>query len=155
MKIAVVLFNLGGPDKLSSVQPFLFNLFSDKAIIGIINPFRWMIAQIISRRRTKVAKEIYKQINGKSPIVELTKEQAKELEKKLKSAYESEIFIGMRYWHPLISDTVKKVKSYNPDEVVLLPLYPQFSTTTTGSAIKDWYKNANKNGLNVPISTIC
>ena len=79
-KRAIVIFNLGGPDRLSAVQPFLFNLFNDKAIINLPNPIRWIIAKIISKRRAPIAKQIYSEIGGKSPILELTRNQAKELE---------------------------------------------------------------------------
>ena len=155
MRVAVILFNLGGPDKPESVQPFLFNLFQDPAIIGVPQPFRWMLAKLISTRRAPIAQEIYEHIGGKSPLLELTQEQASALETECNDIGEIKAFICMRYWHPMSPETVANVKAYNPDKIVLLPLYPQFSTTTTGSSIKDWLKEARKVGLTVPTIEVC
>ncbi|MCT4634767.1 MAG: ferrochelatase [Rickettsiales bacterium] len=145
-KIAVVVLNLGGPDKLSSVKEFLFNLFYDPAIIRLANPFRWLLAKLISSRREKTAKEIYSQMGGKSTILSATNKQAKSLEielnKKLKDEFK--VFVSMRYWHPFASEIAKKIKVYAPDEILLLPLYPQFSTTTTKSSL-DEFSNLMKN----------
>ena len=135
---AVVLFNLGAPDKLQSVKPFLFNLFNDRAIIDLPNPFRFFLAKFISQVRHNKAKDIYKQIGGKSPLLENTLLQAKALEKELGSAYK--VFTCMRYWHPMIEEVKKEIKNYNPQEIILLPLYPQYSTTTTGSSFNQWYE---------------
>ena len=160
-KVAVVLLNLGGPDKPESVQPFLFNLFNDKAIIGAPQPIRWMIAKLISTRRAPIAQEIYEFIGGKSPLLELTQEQASALEERLNSpnaqspepnTYKS--FICMRYWHPMSAECVSQVKEWGADEVILLPLYPQFSTTTSGSSFEDWDKQAAKQNLSVPTAKI-
>ncbi|MDG1288036.1 MAG: ferrochelatase [Rickettsiales bacterium] len=155
-KIAVVLLNLGGPDKLESVQPFLFNLFNDKAIISAPQPIRWMIAKLISTRRAPIAREIYEYLGGKSPLLELTQEQAVALDKALKTNKKAEYksFLCMRYWHPMSAESVSQVKDWGPDEVILLPLYPQFSTTTTGSSFKDWEKQAKQQGLNVPVARV-
>ncbi|MBL4864688.1 MAG: ferrochelatase [Rhodobiaceae bacterium] len=139
-KIAVVLLNLGGPDGPDAVKPFLFNLFSDPAIIQLPNPFRWLVAKIISSRRAPVARQIYAQIGGKSPIVAETQRQADALEEALRDLGEVRCFLAMRYWHPLSSETAVSVAGFAPDMIVLLPLYPQFSTTTTGSSLKDWFK---------------
>src|SRR6187551_2347942 len=98
-KTAVVLFNLGGPDGTEAVRPFLFNLFSDPAIIGLPNPFRHVLASLISRRRETTAKAIYEELGGKSPIVENTEAQAKALEASLAGHGEVKVFIAMRYWH--------------------------------------------------------
>jgi len=142
-RIAVVLFNLGGPDKPESVQPFLFNLFYDPAIIRLIKPLRWMIAKLISSRRAPIAKENYAYMGGGSPILPLTMAQAKMLEVVLgEQVGEAKVFIAMRYWHPMSRQTAAQVKAYKPDRIVLLPLYPHFSTTTTGSSLKDWDKAA-------------
>lgn len=141
-KKAVVLFNLGGPDKLEAVQPFLYNLFKDPAIISLPNPFRWLLAKFISNRRCSKAKGIYSQIGGRSPIKELTEQQAIALENQLNQEdkdHEYKVFICMRYWHPLVSEVVKEVKAYSPDELILLPLYPQFSASTSGSSLKNWH----------------
>lgn len=155
-KTAVVLFNLGGPDNQDAVRPFLFNLFNDKAIISLPNPFRYLLAKIISSRRAPIAKEIYSHIGGKSPILEETKRQAVLLESALnESECEYKTFIAMRYWKPFTEDAVGQVLEYNPDEVILLPLYPHFSTTTTGSSFNRWNDVAAKKGLNVSTKTIC
>ena len=157
IKRAVVVFNLGGPDKSSSIQPFLFNLFNDAAIINLPKPFRWFFAKLISKRRTPVAKKIYAEIGGGSPLLALTRKQATALENKLNNNknINSKVFVAMRYWHPMILSTAISVKNFDPDEVILLPLYPQFSTTTTGSSLKAW-KIATKNiKLNKPTKAIC
>ncbi len=154
-KIAVVLFNLGGPDQPSSVKPFLFNLFRDPAIIGVPNPFRWMIAKLISTRRAPVAREIYAHLGGKSPLLEQTVKQAEALESSLGDTAEIKCFIAMRYWHPMSDETALNVKKWGADRVVLLPLYPQYSTTTTGSSTKDWHRASKTVGLSVPTLEIC
>jgi protoporphyrin/coproporphyrin ferrochelatase len=154
-RIAVVLFNLGGPDCPDAVQPFLFNLFNDPAIIQMPNPFRWLLARFISARRAPVAKKIYKHLGGKSPILDLTEIQARALEKNLETAGDVKCFIAMRYWHPMILETAERVRDFQPDEIVLLPLYPQFSGTTTGSSLKEWSKASAVVGLTVPTKSIC
>lgn len=148
-KKAVVLFNLGGPSKLEDVKPFLFNLFSDKAIIPLPNPFRWFLAKFISNYREKFSKEIYKSIGGGSPILALTKQQGESLELELNGLKKEEykVFVSMRYWHPFSEEVVKKLEDYNPDEILLLPLYPQFSTTTTESSLQDFYKSISNSKL--------
>jgi ferrochelatase len=157
-KVAVVLFNLGGPDRPDAVEPFLFNLFSDPAIIRVPQPFRWLIAKIVSRRRAPVAKNIYAQIGGGSPIVPLTEEQARAIEAAcLANAPETEVraFIAMRYWHPFADEAARAVRLWAPDEIVLLPLYPQYSTTTTASSLQDWDRAARRAGLSMPARTVC
>ena len=156
-KVAIVLFNLGGPDSPAAVQPFLFNLFNDPAIIGVPNPMRWLLAKVISSRRAPVAREIYSNIGGKSPLLELTEEQASALGSALETGGVSEVsvFIAMRYWHPMADETAKAVRAFGPDRVVLLPLYPQFSTTTTGSSVKDWRRAAAAAGIDAPTSVVC
>ncbi len=156
-RLAVVLFNLGGPDSPEAVQPFLFNLFRDPAIIGLPNPLRWLVARMISRRRAPVAREIYAQIGGKSPLLEFTRQQSAALQQALRDdgADVVEVFVAMRYWHPLATETARAVKRFEPDRVVLLPLYPQYSTTTTGSSIDDWRRAAAGAGLTMPTSTVC
>ena len=145
---AVVLLNLGGPDELAAVQPFLFNLFNDPAIIAVPGAFRWLLAQVISRRRTPIAKSIYKKLGGASPLLKQTEAQARELEARLGAT--TRVFISMRYWHPRSYETVQAVLKYDPESVVLLPLYPQYSSTTTGSSVTDWNDAAKKVGLNKP-----
>ena len=152
IKRAVIVFNLGGPDKPSAVQPFLFNLFNDAAIINLPNPFRWLIAKIISVRRAPIAKKIYDEIGGKSPLLDLTQKQAIALEANLNrnKNINSKVFIAMRYWHPLTLAAAISVKNFDPDEIILLPLYPQFSTTTTGSSFNEWKSTVNKIKLKKP-----
>ncbi len=139
MRVAIVLFNLGGPDGPDAVEPFLFNLFKDKAIIGLPNPFRWMVAKLISSRRADEAKHNYAKMGGGSPLLPETLKQAEALEKSLKeTGLDARCFISMRYWHPFTEEAVKRVADFTPDKIILLPLYPQFSTTTTASSINEW-----------------
>lgn len=158
-KIAVILFNLGGPDNEAAIQPFLFNLFNDPAIISLPTPFRWLLAQFLSAKRAVFAKEIYAYLGGRSPILPLTQKQQQALEEALAITpcedVEFKVFISMRYWHPFSKEVVKNVKAYNPDEIILLPLYPQFSTTTSGSSLEDWQKEAAKQRLDVNTKAIC
>ena len=155
MKKAVILFNLGGPDKLESVEPFLFNLFNDPEIISIPSIFRYPLAKFISKRRTPIAKNIYKEIGNKSPILELTQDQAKSLENNLSRKGDYKCFVAMRCWHPRASDVIKKVREYNPEEIILLPLYPQFSASTSGSSINEWKDLCKKENYKVKTKTIC
>ena len=161
MKTAIVLFNLGGPDRLEAVQPFLRNLFSDAAIINLPQPLRWLVARLISGRRAPIAQTIYARIGGRSPILEHTQAQAKALEDQLNHAPdrlvgdESRVFIAMRYWHPMALETAREVASYSPDQVLLLPLYPQYSSTTTGSSATDWQRAARAAGITAPTKLLC
>lgn len=159
MRLAIVLYNLGGPDRPSAVAPFLFNLFNDGAIIGLPQPLRAMLASFIAKRRAPAAREIYARIGGRSPILEETEAQAKALRSVLQGAFASEVdwavFVAMRYWHPRIADVARQVKSFGAGRVALLPLYPQFSTTTTGSFIKAWTAEARRIGLDVPTAALC
>lgn len=156
-KIAIVLFNLGGPDNLAAVKPFLFNLFNDKAIIGAPQPIRYLLAKFISSRREKKAQHIYEQMGGKSPILELTTAQAQALEKMLNQtgAAQYRTFTCMRYWHPRAGAVVQQVKEFAPEEIILLPLYPQYSTTTSGSSVAEWHNKAKAAGLNASTRTLC
>ena len=158
MKKAVILFNLGGPDKLESVEPFLFNLFNDPAILNLPSFFRFPLAKLIANRRAPTAKKIYNELGGSSPILQLTKEQAKALELKLNkddSSYDYKCFIVMRCWHPRAENVLKEVSNYNPDEIILMPLYPQYSAATSGSSIKEWNDVCKKNNFKIKTSTIC
>ncbi|MDB9957348.1 ferrochelatase [Candidatus Pelagibacter sp.] len=158
MKKAIILFNLGGPDKLENVEPFLFNLFNDPAILNLPTFLRYPLAKLISNRRAPVAKKIYTELGGSSPILKLTKEQSDALEKKLNQTQEEDeykCFIIMRCWNPRAKDVIKDVQLYGPDEVVLMPLYPQYSAATSGSSIKEWKDVCKKNNYNVKTSTIC
>ncbi len=147
-KKCVIIFNLGGPDSEASIKPFLFNLFNDRFIINLPQPFRYFLAKYISFKRFKTAKEIYSFLGGKSPILDETKKQADKLEKLLGSEYK--VFIAMRYWSPFIDDVLKEINTYNPDEIVILPLYPQYSTTTTLSFLDNSLKK-----IKYPTKVIC
>ena len=140
-RIAVVLFNLGGPDNQASVRPFLFNLFNDPAIIGLPGLIRTPLARLISNRREKSAQANYALMGGGSPLLPETRRQAEALTRVLAErlpGYEVQAFIAMRYWNPLTVETAAAVAAFAPDEIVLLPLYPQYSTTTTQSSLKRW-----------------
>ncbi|MBY0429525.1 MAG: ferrochelatase, partial [Alphaproteobacteria bacterium] len=135
MKTAVILFNLGGPSTLDDVKPFLFNLFKDKAILSVPAFIRYPLAWLISSRREEEAKHIYSAIGGGSPLLPNTKAQAAALEQKLGADFK--VFTVMRYWKPFAKDVAKDVAAYAPDKIIYLPLYPQFSITTTKSSFED------------------
>jgi len=141
-RLAVVLFNLGGPDDQAAVRPFLFNLFRDPAIIGAPAAVRYPLAALISGLRAKSARANYARMGGGSPLLRETRLQAEALEAALtkRGDYETRVFIAMRYWNPLSGETARSVAAFAPDDLVLLPLYPQFSSTTTGSSLKAWAK---------------
>jgi len=140
MKTAVVLFNLGGPDSLDAIRPFLFNLFNDKAIISLPQPWRWLLARYISGKRAPVARGIYNHLGGSSPLLKQTLDQATALEAALGKDFK--VVVAMRYWHPFADQALKQVQDWGAERVILLPLYPQFSTTTTGSSLKQWHQLA-------------
>ncbi|MFN3076779.1 MAG: ferrochelatase [Alphaproteobacteria bacterium] len=150
---AVILFNLGGPDSLEAVRPFLFNLFNDRAIIGAPAPMRWLLARYISGRRAPIARTIYAEMGGQSPLLEGTRAQAAALEARLGEDWKT--FIAMRYWHPRAAQVVRAAKAWRPDRVILLPLYPQYSVTTTGSSVSEWNREARAIGLAVPTAVVC
>ena len=148
MKKAIVLFNLGGPDSLDNVEPFLFNLFNDPAIINLPTFLRYPLAKLISKKRAPVAKKIYKELGGSSPILKLTKDQSNSLEKSLNKNENKDnykCFIVMRCWHPRAAEVIKNVQLYGPEEIILMPLYPQYSAATSGSSIKEWKDVCKKN----------
>ncbi len=156
MKLAVVLFNLGGPDSPKAVEPFLRSLFSDPAILSVPGFARGALAWFIARRRTPVAREIYAKIGGRSPILEQTQAQAHALEAALQTrGNQARVFVAMRYSPPFSEDCAHAVNAWMPDRIVLLPLYPQFSTTTTASSLDAWDRVATKQGLGVPTSRVC
>ena len=155
-RIAVVLFNLGGPDDQASVKPFLFNLFNDPAIIGLPGIFRTPLAKLISSRRETSAQDNYALMGGGSPLLPETRRQAEALQAVLGARLDGDevkVFIAMRYWHPLTEETAAEVAAFGPDEVILLPLYPQFSPTTTESSLKAW--NAAYPGPGVSRAVCC
>ena len=158
MKKAVILFNLGGPDKLESVEPFLCNLFNDPAILNLPGIIRYPLAKFIANRRAPIAKRIYEELGGSSPILKLTIDQSEKLEKKLNqnnSLDEYKCFIVMRCWHPRAKKVVNEVRSFNPEEIILLPLYPQFSVSTSASSIQEWENICKINNYKIKTSTIC
>ena len=152
-KTAVVIYNLGGPDSLNAVYPFLKNLFSDPQILRMPAPLRWVLARLIAWRRSPVARSIYAEIGGRSPILPETLKQASALQDSLGEPYK--VFVSMRYWHPFADTVARDVVNWKPERVVLLPLYPQFSSTTTASFMHVWRKAANDADLNVPTRQIC
>jgi ferrochelatase len=153
-RTAVVLFNLGGPEKPESVRGFLVNLFNDRAIITLPQPFRWLIAQLIAGRRAATARAIYDRIGGGSPLLANTLAQAAALTEALGDGHRC--FVAMRYWHPFSAAAAAEVKAWHPDRIVLLPLYPQFSTTTTESSLADWHRAASRAGLaGIPTVSLC
>lgn len=158
-KVAVVLFQLGGPDSLEAIEPFLYNLFCDPDIIDFPGAFlgRKLLAKLISKSRSKAVAEHYKEIGGKSPILELTKQQANALEESLKQqGLDAKVFVAMRYWHPLTDEVVRDITKERFERVILLPLYPQFSKATTYSSMNEWNRQTATVGLyNTPTQLIC
>ena len=147
-KTAIILFNLGGPDTLSAVKPFLFNLFNDPAILRMPKIPRYLLAKLISNLRTRKARGIYQRMGGRSPILPNTIAQATALETTLNNqGLHAKTFVCMRYWHPMSAEVVQAVHDFSPDRIILLPLYPQFSTTTTESSFTDWNEAWRKAGL--------
>ena len=154
-RIAVVLFNLGGPDSLEAVRPFLFNLFRDPAILNLPGPLRAPLAALIATLRARSARANYAHMGGASPLLPETRAQAEALETLLRKDLgkdEVRVFLAMRYWRPLVETTAREVEAFAPDEIVLLPLYPQYSTTTTGSSLAVWAKAYKGSGRS---RTIC
>src|ERR1022692_745177 len=123
-KIGVVLFQLGGPDSLEAIEPFLYNLFCDPDIIDF--PF------------ARHVRHHYAEIGGRSPILEFTRRQARALEAELRRDFDARVVVAMRYWHPFTAEAIRELEAHAPEEVVLLPLYPQYSRTTTGSSLNEW-----------------
>ncbi len=154
-KTAVVLLNLGGPDGPDAVRPFLVNLFSDPAIIGVPGPVRWALARYIARRRAPVAREISGRVGGGSPLLANTRLQAEALEKAFPPEDGTRVFVAMRYWRPRSREVARQVKVFGAEEVVLLPLYPQFSTATTASSVADWRQAARAEGLEARTKAVC
>ncbi|WP_425478076.1 ferrochelatase [Aquifex aeolicus] len=137
MKKGVILINLGGPDSLEAVEPFLYNLFSDPDIFSL--PFQKVLAKIIAKLRAKKTRHYYELMGGKSPQYEQTLEQAKALQERLGEDYK--VVVGMRYWKPYIKDALSELLKEGINEVILLPLYPQYSKTTTGSAFNEFERS--------------
>ena len=148
MSLGVVLFQLGGPDSPQSIEPFLYNLFCDPDIIDF--PFariaRQPLAKLISATRARQVQHHYAEIGGKSPILENTMRQAAALEAALRADCDARVVVAMRYWHPFTEEAIHLLERHRPDDVVLLPLYPQYSKTTTGSSLKEWRRRFHPNG---------
>lgn len=161
MKYAVVLFNLGGPSHEDTIKPFLFNFFMDKNIIPAPKPVRWFIAKFIAwKRGNNEAKTAYGLLGGRSPLLENTLDQAAALERVLEHKFpdvndEVRVFVSMRYWHPMADDVAREVAAFGPDKIVLLPLYPQYSTATTKSSFETWRAAAKKAGIGAVTTQVC
>ncbi|HTQ13202.1 MAG TPA: ferrochelatase [Rhizomicrobium sp.] len=156
MKLAIVLFNLGGPDSPEAIEPYLENLFSDPAIISLPGFLRLPLARLIARRRAPVTRAIYEKIGGHSPILAETQAQGRALEQALAGeGHDARVFVAMRCWKPFAADAARAAKDWAPERVVLLPLYPQFSTATTASSLQDWSAAARAAGLTAPTSRVC
>jgi ferrochelatase len=153
-RVAVVLFNLGGPDRPEAIFPFLLNLFSDPAILRVPGFVRPLLARLIARARLKPATANYALLGGRSPLPELTQRQARALQAALPEL-DARCFVAMRYWHPFSDAAARAVRDWDPDQVMLLPLYPQFSTTTTGSSLSAWREAAARVGLAKPTMALC
>lgn len=148
MKKAVVLMNMGGPNNLDEVKVFLTNMFNDKYIIGAPQPIRAMIGLLITTLRQKEARENYAALGGMSPIVGHTKR----LVRRLNRVLDADVFHVMRYTPPFSKDVVKKLESY--DEIIALPMYPHYSSTTTKSSIEDFQKAMKKAKLKAKLKTV-
>ncbi|HVV65378.1 MAG TPA: ferrochelatase [Rhizomicrobium sp.] len=156
MKLAVVLFNLGGPDSEDAVEPFLRNLFTDPAILPLPGFVRQALGGFIARRRAPLTRRIYARIGGRSPILEETEAQARALEQALAlRGLTARAFIAMRCWNPSSDDAARSLKAWGAERIVLLPLYPQFSTTTTASSLADWARAARKAQISAPGAIVC
>lgn len=140
-RVGIVLFQLGGPDTLEAIEPFLYNLFCDPDIIDF--PFarigRRPLAKLISTTRSRKVQHHYASIGGGSPIRPNTERQARALEHELRrQRIDAHCFVAMRYWHPFTAEAIAELQAAACDELVLLPLYPQYSSTTTGSSLNEW-----------------
>ena len=153
MKRAVVLLNLGGPDRAEAVEPYLFNLFNDRAVLRLPAPVRWPIARTIARLRAPTATRIYERLGGGSPLLANTEMQRRALQEQL--GPETRVFIAMRHWHPFAEEAARAVKEWGAGEILLLPLYPQFSTTTTQSSLGDWHLAGRRAGVRAQTRVIC
>ena len=155
-RIGVVLLNLGGPDSLEAVEPFLYNLFSDPDIIDfpLSFLFRKRLAKMISTRRAPMVMEQYKKIGGKSPLKDHTLRQAALLEEKLNEKILAKVYAAMRYWKPSTEETLDAIEGDSIGKVILLPLYPQFSKATTTSSVKEWEKQLELRGKQIETALV-
>src|SRR5437016_14447698 len=140
-RAGVVLFQLGGPDTLDAIEPFLYNLFCDPDIIDfpLARLGRKALAKLISTTRAKKVQRHYSVIGGGSPIRRFTEQQARALEDRLADAgLDARCVVAMRYWHPFTEEAIAQLREEQCAEIVLLPMYPQYSSTTTGSSLNEW-----------------
>jgi protoporphyrin/coproporphyrin ferrochelatase len=146
--LGVVLFQLGGPDSLEAIEPFLYNLFCDPDIIDfpLARIARQPLARLISSARARHVSRHYAEIGGRSPLLEFTVRQARALEAALRRDLDARVVVAMRYWHPFTAEAVRQLEAYAPEDIVLLPLYPQYSRTTTGSSLNEWRRRFQPNG---------
>jgi protoporphyrin/coproporphyrin ferrochelatase len=146
-RLAVVLLQLGGPDSLDAVEPFLYNLFCDPDIIDLPLAFlfRRPLARFISSRRGPKVQDIYRRIGKRSPILRLTRRQASALEAELRPL-EAKVYVAMRYWHPLTDAVMEQIRNDGCERIVLLPLYPHYSRSTTGSSVNEWNRILRRRG---------
>src|SRR5437667_7480248 len=155
-KTGVVLFQLGGPDSLEAIEPFLYNLFCDPDIIDF--PFarlaRKPLAKLISTSRAKHVAHHYAEIGGKSPILANTRRQAEALERELQRDLDAKVTIAMRYWHPMTTAAIAEMAEFAPEDLVLLTLYPQYSKATTGSSLNVWNRCFERNGCRQSVRMI-
>ena len=157
-RTAVVLLNLGAPDEPSAVRPFLQSLFADPYIIEAPGFVRWFLSRVIARTRAREAGPIYDQLGGRSPLLPNTEAQAAALEAALNSAAPSgpfKCFVAMRHWKPWTADAIAAIQDWGAEQIVLVPLYPQFSRSTTGSSFYKWRLEAAKLGLELPTFSLC
>ena len=141
---------------MEAIEPFLYNLFSDPDIIDF--PFariaRQPLARLISTTRARHVRQHYAEIGGRSPILEFTRRQARALEAELRRDFDARVVVAMRYWHPFTAEAIRELEAHRPEEVVLLPLYPQYSRTTTGSSLNEWKRRFHPNGWNPRVHAV-
>ena len=151
-RVGVVLFQLGGPDTLEAIEPFLYNLFCDPDIIDF--PFarlaRKPLARLIARARAQHVRHHYSEIGGGSPIRRFTEQQAAALQARLRAqGVDAACVVAMRYWHPFTAEAIAQLEAAGCEELVLLPLYPQYSSTTTGSSLNEWRRRFRRTDARV------
>lgn len=156
--VAIVLMNLGGPDSQESIRPFLTNLFSDPAILSCPSIVRKPMAHFLAHSKLKKAQKNYGLLGGKTPLLANTLQQAESLENYLRLECPDitwKVFVCMRYWYPTVDDVIPEIKKMNPEKVILLPLYPQYSSTTTGSSFKNWDDACDKYMMKIKTRRTC
>jgi ferrochelatase len=153
-KTAVVLLNLGGPDSAAAIRPFLKNFFMDPLIVRLPAPVRWLLSELISRKRSRAEAGVsYGHLGGASPLLANTQAQARALQEQLGPGHR--VFACMRYWHPMAGEVVREIGQWGASRIVLLPLYPQYSTTTTLSSFRAFRAEAEKQDLRAAVSGVC